>query len=301
MKFTVLVENLSNRDDLRAQHGLSIYIEYNEHKILLDAGQDGTFAQNAKILNVDLTKVTEVICSHAHYDHVGGMNMFCSINKKAPLYTYWDGKSDYLSTTHCDSGEKERKIGFYLDKIYSNRLRLLYGTGVYSLCDGLWLVPVGPSSTGKHKFGQPYKNKTLFERCPNEKGMHNDTFNHECALVVKVAEKKYVVFNSCSHNGVLNTLEAVKKAIPQVKKGTICAYIGGFHFPWQKGEEIASEDRENMKELGLSITEIINKPKDSAHIYLYSGHCTGEAALEYFSDTLGANFTRFSTGFTKEI
>ncbi|OJF77185.1 MAG: hypothetical protein BKP49_03355 [Treponema sp. CETP13] len=299
MKFTVLVENSTSREDLKAQHGLSIFIEYNDHRILLDAGQNKLFAENAKVLGIDLTSIDSVVCSHAHYDHVGGLNTFCTINSQSPLYTYWNGKSDYLSTTHCAPSEKERKIGFYLDNQYKDRLRLLYGTGVYSLCEGVWLVPVGSSVlSGEMQFGCPYKNKTLFERCSNEDGMHRDFFNHECALVCKNGDGKFVIFNSCSHNGVLNTISIVKKTVPEVGRGKIVAYIGGFHFPWALGETIAAEDITNMNELANAITD---DSSEFAGIQLYSAHCTGDAAIAYLKGKLGNYFTRLSTGFSKKI
>ena len=38
MKVTVLVENTSLNEELRAEHGLSLYIETNRGKLLFDMG-----------------------------------------------------------------------------------------------------------------------------------------------------------------------------------------------------------------------------------------------------------------------
>ena len=47
MRITSLVENISNTD-LKAKHGLSLYIETKQHKILFDMGPDHTLFDNAK-------------------------------------------------------------------------------------------------------------------------------------------------------------------------------------------------------------------------------------------------------------
>ena len=51
MKIQVLFENTTLCEDLQAEHGLSIYIETNKHKILFDMGQTAAFAENAKKLS----------------------------------------------------------------------------------------------------------------------------------------------------------------------------------------------------------------------------------------------------------
>ncbi|HZK20567.1 MAG TPA: MBL fold metallo-hydrolase [Treponemataceae bacterium] len=291
MKCTVLVENSSPRSELQTQHGLSFFIEHANHTILLDVGQNDVFAKNADTLNKDISSVDAVVCSHAHYDHVGGLQAFCALHSSAPIYTYWNGTSDYLSTTHCSAGQKERHIGFYIDAQYTDRLRLLYKSGVYSLFNGVWLVPM---SSSKAQYGKPYKNKTLFERNAGEVGMHTDLFNHECALVIKIDSDRYVIFNSCSHTGVLNTIARVKKTLTGVGNKNIVAYVGGFHFPWNTNDTIAPEDCANMAELAKAITD---ESSEYAGIQLYSAHCTGEAAINYFEDKAAGFFTRIHTGF----
>ena len=47
MKATILIDNLT-KGSLVPEWGLSIYIEYNGHKILLDTGASGRFARNAE-------------------------------------------------------------------------------------------------------------------------------------------------------------------------------------------------------------------------------------------------------------
>ena len=47
MKITVLTENTSAREDIAAEHGLSLFIEACGHNILFDMGQTDIFAENA--------------------------------------------------------------------------------------------------------------------------------------------------------------------------------------------------------------------------------------------------------------
>jgi 7,8-dihydropterin-6-yl-methyl-4-(beta-D-ribofuranosyl)aminobenzene 5'-phosphate synthase len=80
------MENTSCREDLACEHGLRLYIETENHKILFDAGQSAAFAENAEKLGVDLRKVDLAVLSHGHYDHGGGLERFLEINQKAPVY-----------------------------------------------------------------------------------------------------------------------------------------------------------------------------------------------------------------------
>ena len=48
MKVWTLIENHSCCEDLCAEHGLSLYLETTNHKILFDAGQSDAFAKNAE-------------------------------------------------------------------------------------------------------------------------------------------------------------------------------------------------------------------------------------------------------------
>ena len=55
MKVQVLLENTSLNEDLKAEHGLSLYIETDKRKILFDMGQTGAFADNAEEMGIDLS------------------------------------------------------------------------------------------------------------------------------------------------------------------------------------------------------------------------------------------------------
>ena len=65
MKLVTLMENTSCREDICFEHGLSLYLETAGHRILFDAGQSAAFAENAGVLDVDLTAVDFAVLSHA--------------------------------------------------------------------------------------------------------------------------------------------------------------------------------------------------------------------------------------------
>ena len=81
----VLIDNMT-KNELVSEWGLSFFIEYEGHQILLDTGASGNFAENAPKLGVDLEKIEYGVLSHAHYDHADGIPTFFQKNKTASFY-----------------------------------------------------------------------------------------------------------------------------------------------------------------------------------------------------------------------
>ena len=135
MKATVLVDNIGT-EELPGEWGLSFFIEYRGVKVLLDAGADGLFAENARRLGLALDEVDHAVLSHAHYDHADGMADFLAQNTKAKLYLREScGENCYKK--EADSwkyiGIREGLLGQYRD-----RLVRVYGD--LELEEGMWLV-----------------------------------------------------------------------------------------------------------------------------------------------------------------
>ena len=85
MKWTVLSDNRTCNDQLQTEHGLSILLETEHHRILLDTGASDIFIHNAKKMGIDLSTVDYVFISHGHSDHAGGLKHFMEINDKARI------------------------------------------------------------------------------------------------------------------------------------------------------------------------------------------------------------------------
>ena len=84
MKMTVLVDNIGT-EKLPGEWGLSLYIEHNGLRWLLDAGQSDLYLRNARALGIDLALVDHAVLSHAHYDHADGLMSFLALNGRADL------------------------------------------------------------------------------------------------------------------------------------------------------------------------------------------------------------------------
>ena len=72
IQITTLSENTANYGFL-AEWGLSILIEVDETKILLDTGLSFSAVHNAQLLGIDLSTIDRIMISHGHADHTGGL------------------------------------------------------------------------------------------------------------------------------------------------------------------------------------------------------------------------------------
>ena len=213
MKMVVLVEN-SSRCRLCAEHGLSVYIEYEGKTYLLDTGATALFAENAKELGVDLSKVDTAFLSHAHYDHSGGFEEFFKKNDKAAVYMQETSAENCFYRTEG----KDKYIGIpqHLLENYKERFRPL--NAVCEVEKGVWVVP--HFTGGLDEMG---RRAHMYRKIGEE--FIADDFAHEQSVVFETG-KGLVIFNSCSHGGIVNIVREVQMALGGQK---VYAVVGGFH------------------------------------------------------------------------
>ena len=61
-------------DDFIGEWGFSALVQANGRQVLFDTGaKPDTVLQNAKTMGIDLSRITDVVPSHWHGDHTGGL------------------------------------------------------------------------------------------------------------------------------------------------------------------------------------------------------------------------------------
>ena len=261
MRIVTLLENTVCREDLACEHGLSLYIETGDLRILFDAGQTDAFAENAEKLGVDLSQVDLCVLSHGHYDHGGGLKRFLELNKTAPVYVSRDA-----FMPHYNGAEKY--IG--LDQTLLDSGRLVFVGERRQLAPGVTLCP------GNFPLLHPIDPAGLTVL---EKGeCRPEDFRHEQYLLIEEGGKT-VCFSGCSHKGVLNIAAHFR---PDV-------LIGGFHFMKLTAQQDAPR-------LTAAAEELLRYP--TAY---YTGHCTGAAAYAIMKPIMGMRLNAISTGTIIEI
>jgi len=87
LRITILYDNTAFDARLEADWGFSALIEYGEHTILFDTGNDGPrLLANAERLGVDLSTIEAIVLSHIHGDHVNGLYSVLRIGISPPTY-----------------------------------------------------------------------------------------------------------------------------------------------------------------------------------------------------------------------
>jgi 7,8-dihydropterin-6-yl-methyl-4-(beta-D-ribofuranosyl)aminobenzene 5'-phosphate synthase len=269
IKINILVENHSINSEYKSSHGLSILIEYDNKNILLDVGADNNFSINAIKKNIDLAKVDYLFLPHNHMDHTRGINKFLEINHTCPVYLMDNIDSKYYIKLLFFN----IPVGLKLNKKYRSRIS--------QLSDDLVIdKKIHFLKNIVSKYQKPTFNKKLYKKINGS--LINDTFEHESILVVE-DNNELVIFNSCSHNGILNIIDTVKTNIPNKK---IRCYIGGLHL-FNPTTKINDSDE--------YLDYLINGLKEM-DIIIYTGHCTGKYGLKYLKEKLGEKIQEINTG-----
>ncbi len=289
LQITTLIENMEDdHGELVAEHGLSLYIEFDSKKILFDTGQTGAFVDNAKKCNKSLEDLDYVIMSHGHYDHSGGFRRLLSIMGKNT--TVCVGKGFFnLKYKHLEDGMyKFNGNDFTKEDIQQAGLNLIeVSENVFFISDTIMLFTNFKSRTTFEKYNSNFYIKDCQADKKGSQDIENsqvgiqdqyiqDKFLEEVALGLKTS-KGLVLIVGCSHVGIINILEHVRQQIDI----PIYAIVGGTH--------LIEADKYRMEQTMNALNNMkIGK--------LALSHCTGENGMSEICRNFPKEFVKNNTG-----
>ena len=255
LKITILSTMLA--EEGMGEWGFSALVEADGHRILFDTGlHPETVLQNARDLGIDLSSVTDVVLSHHHGDHTGGLlELRRELSKVSPtaLSRIHVAPGIFLSRRRSDSEEESNPTIAVKSAMEATGAVFVEHGKPEEIFPGVWLTGPVPRPNPERYWGPPASIVTAG-------GLVPDSIPEDMSLLVDT-DKGFVVVAGCGHAGTVNTVEYARRIL-----GTEPAYaiIGGLHL-------FAAPDS------ALAWTAARLR---SAHLrYLLGAHCTGIEAV----------------------
>lgn len=252
VKVTILSTMVA--DEGIGEWGFSALVEADGRALLFDTGNHpDTVLRNAEALNIDLSRVTDVVLSHNHRDHTGGLvalrravgskdpRALSRAHVAPPIFWSRPGASGEANTMLGVRREYEALGGAFVEH-----------RGFERLAPGVYLTGMIPRVHPEKNYG---KNGNIGSVVTPE-GVANDDVPEDMALVLQT-EQGLVLVVGCGHAGIVNTLE---DAVKQTGEPRVHAAIGGFHL-YNASDETLAWTAKSLSPMHLD--------------YFVGAHCTG--------------------------
>ncbi len=277
LEVTILSTMLTDSRGL-GEWGFAAMVEADGYRVLYDTGyRPETVLRNAEELGVELATAQDVVLSHNHGDHTGGLlTLRRALRPRQP---------SALSRVHVGAGlfaprrypPQIAEMGFEFPAMQEVRehYEALGGTvhvheTPVALAPGVWL-------TGPVPRVHPERNWSPGVKVMRGESWEPDEVLEDSALVIETA-KGLVVVTGCGHAGVINILDYARTMVPE---RPVHAVIGGLHL-FAAGDDT----------LGWTADQMARH--EVAH--LVGAHCTGLHATTFLRDRLGLPRARAVVG-----
>jgi 7,8-dihydropterin-6-yl-methyl-4-(beta-D-ribofuranosyl)aminobenzene 5'-phosphate synthase len=244
-------------DEGIGEWGFAALVVVDGERILFDTGaRPATVLENAREMKVDLAGVKDVVLSHNHSDHTGGLLTLrreLSRANAVSLSRAHVGRGMFWSRPSADGGgEGNFVLGI--------RAEYEKGGGVFVEHDGPAQLLPGVWLTGPVPRVHPERNWSGTGRVRAPVGLIEDNVPEDQSLVFDT-DRGLVILSGCGHAGVVNTVELARRA---VREAPLHALVGGLHlFPLDDARLDWTADK--LRAFGLE--------------NLVGAHCTGLEAV----------------------
>jgi len=262
IRITTLSENTANYGFI-GEWGLSILVEADGKKILMDSGPSISTVYNADRMGIDLTGISTIVLSHGHADHTGGLLDVLKKSKGAAVIAHPDiWTSKYAQRNRDDF--QYIGIPFSRKELESCGARFIFSGKPVSIAEHI-------TTTGEIEMLTDYEiiDGNLFVKDDGQ--MLPDKLADDLALVIDT-EYGLVVILGCAHRGLINTLRHAQKI---TRKELIYAVIGGTHL-FRADEERIERTIVELKDMGIQKLGV--------------SHCTGFAASARLAQEFADSF-----------
>lgn len=264
-EIVVLTDDTVARDDMTAEHGVSILVTLpNGRRWLVDTGTTNVYQENAGRLDVGLDGLAGIAITHGHDDHTGGLTFYSRLAGKPPVYGH-----PYIwhKSYQVRPGQPVRITGMPYLARRDAAPSFHPVNGMTRLDDDFFFFTDIPRKPGSFA---PVAGNFF-----NEDGTGPVPLIDDASLVVRTP-RGMVVIVGCGHAGYTNIIAAIHEAFPQDR---LLSVIGGLHLV-NAPEKVLAE--------AVACTEAIM----ADGFFFCCGHCTGENTLRYFRETLGERAVR---------
>jgi 7,8-dihydropterin-6-yl-methyl-4-(beta-D-ribofuranosyl)aminobenzene 5'-phosphate synthase len=251
--------------------GFAALVEADGHRILFDTGaRPDTVLRNARELGVDLSGVRDVVLSHNHSDHTGGLVVLRREYAKAnadALSRAWVGRGIFLPRIPAlpTGGMPAVKADYEAEGG-----RFVELDGPRELFPGVWLTGPVPRVHSERNWSGTGRIRT-------DQGAVEDNLPEDQALVFDT-DRGLVVLFGCGHAGVVNTLTYARSI---VRDAPVHAVLGGLHL-FEKDDAALDWTADRLRDLGVA--------------NLLGAHCTGIEAVYHLRARLGLDRRRCVVG-----
>lgn len=269
LRITLLVDHQAVQPGLATEHGLSFLVEADERVLLFDTGASDAFLRNAEALDLPIGRVEQVVLSHGHRDHTGGVGAALERMPKAQVVLHPRALGPKFSR-HPD--RPVREIGFPKES-WSAVCPLLHRVQ-WSTASMLLAPGIGATGPIPRRHPEEGASGPFFQ---DADGQLADPLEDDQALWIRTPHG-LVVLLGCAHAGVINSLERAAQAAGETR---IAAVLGGLHLVQASPERLAFTAEALAR---LKVGRIL------------PCHCAGDEGTAFLEARLGARVQRLEAG-----